>query len=372
MLKRAFVFRTLALAPFALLAGCWSHSFPQREQFIVGSGIDPATAPVAELFVDPNGTFYPSGWKAHLRLNGSWRADSLLNDSNDDPAFRRLIEAEEPRQLAQIAAFGAGKRRLFILVHGYNNTVAQASAPFDAITAKLDLRADDGVVRFYWDGLTGSGIGGAKTWFNATGNSQLAGSRGLRRVLDQFASSDIYLIGHSRGASVILSALGNPVYDPRFLTATQDVADSWGGGYARFLSPPSLRDRGNRIRVLVMAPAVDRIDFCDASEQPTDPAPYRCAKLRPLGAQVLSFRYTVNPKDPVLNKFVGLSRGFNPTGLGLRADVGVALGREYPQMRAYPLDTPVSEHGFGMYVANPAFGRMLADEAIARPGAPAR
>lgn len=233
---------------------------------------------------------------------------------------------------------------------------------------RLPKNHSDGVVRFYWDGLTGSGFGGGNIWFNAAGYSQLAGSRGLRRILNEIAGKDVYLIGHSRGTSVILSALSNPVYDPKFLTDTQAVASSWGPEFKKFLQPDPLRERGNRIHIMVLAPAVDRIDFCDSSEQPREPKPFVCRQFRPLGSQVRSFQYTINARDPVLNKFVGLSAGFNPTGLGLRRDVGQELKLEYPMLRAYEFDPPVSDHRFGFYVGSSAFTRMLADAGLAPVG----
>jgi hypothetical protein len=254
-------------------------------------------------------------------------------------------------------------------VHGYNNKVSEAEPVYRMIEQRLDLRPNDGIVRFYWDGLTGTGIGGGKIWFNATGYSQLAGSRGLRRILEQFADRDIYLIGHSRGTSVILSALGNPVYDPEFAKDTEAVADSWRGNYGDLLRPSPLTDRHNRVRVLVAAPAVDRIDFCDSRHQ----GEARCPSLRDLGPQLMSFRYTVNARDPVLNKFVGLSGGFNPTRLGLKAWLGRMLKAEkYACMQSYEFDKPERFHPFGRYVTHPTFQQMLADAGISREGAQER
>jgi hypothetical protein len=112
-----------------------------------------------------------------------------------------------------------------------------------------------------------------------------------------------------------------------------------------------------------MAPAVDRIDFCDSSEQPVNGGRYRCQRLRDL-AEVQSFRYTVNAKDPVLNKFVGLSGGFNPTGLGLKEEVGRELGSRYTFMQSYGFTAPEGFHAFTRYVSHPTFDAMLRDAAI--------
>lgn len=348
------------------VSGCWSHSFPSADSFIRPVEQHAALAETVQIFADPNGTFYPSGWTSRMGRPRSWKADSLLNESNDDPAFRKLIEDGERRQLAELTAFAAPRRRIFVLVHGYNNTMKEAEGAYRLIEERLGTRSDDGIIRFFWDGLSGTGIGGGKIWFNASGYSQLVGSRGLRRVLSTFSGKQVYLIGHSRGASVILSAISNPVYDPSFLSDTKKVAATWGAGYSDFLTPMALPNLGNRINILALAPAIDRIDFCDASQQPATERRYACRIYKDLG-QVVSFRYTVNARDPVLNKFVGLSAGFNPTGLGLRDEVGETLARRYAFMTPYRYIKPERFHAFSGYVKHPSFNAMLSDAGISKP-----
>lgn len=358
-----WISKALAAAVAVSLAGCWGHSFPTTNSFIRPVEQRAAPAETVQVFTDANGTFYPSGWESHMGRPANWRADSLLNESNDDPEFRTAIENGEREQLADLAEFARGRNRIFILVHGYNNTMSEAEEAYRLIEEKLDTRPTDGIIRFFWDGLTGSGIGAGPIWFNATGYSQLAGSRGLRRVLDTFSGKEVYLIGHSRGASVILSALGNPVYDPDFLAATRAISATWGPAYADLMRPPPLPDRGNNLHIMLMAPAVDRIDFCDASQQPTTRGRFDCRVLRDLN-QVRSFRYSVNPLDPVLNKFVGLSGGFNPTGLGLTDEVGRQLSQRYRFMQAYRFEPPVGFHPFILYAQHTTFDAMLRDAGI--------
>lgn len=363
---RSYV-RACSVGPaLLLLAACFGHSFPAASTFpFTSSSNDPLPANVAHVFVDANGTLYPSGWTAHLRPRRPWSAHSLLNESDDEPAFRALIEADEERQLDQIASFVQNRKRVFVLIHGYNNTVADTAEPYRLLEERIAPRADDAVIRFGWDGLTGQLVGAGTIWFKATGYSQLAGSRGLRRLLNRISDKDVYLIAHSRGASVVLSALANPVYDPGFLRATREVAATWRGKYSLMTSPPPLQENGNRLHILLLAPAVDRIDFCDQSEQPQVSERYICRRLKDLSDQVRSFRYTINRRDPTLNKFVGLSGGFNPTGLGVRPEVGEVLRRErYQVMRAYVFEPAVRSHDFSMYAVHPTFGRMLADEGL--------
>lgn len=347
------------------LSACWGHSYPTSNSFIRPVEQRAGPAETVQVFTDANGTFYPSGWESQMGRPRNWRADSLLNESDDDPEFRKLIEEGEREQLAAFADFAKVKQRIFILVHGYNNSMDKAEEAYRLIEPELDTRPDDGIIRFFWDGLTGTGIGGGKIWFNASGYSQVAGSRGLRRILNSFSGKQVYLIGHSRGTSVILSALGNPVYDPGFLADTRKVSGTWGPAYADLLRPSPLLNRGNEFHVIVMAPAVDRIDFCDAGQQPASRGRYECNVLRDF-AQVKSFRYTVNARDPVLNKFVGLSGGFNPTGLGLSEDVGRRLGERYDFMKAYRFERPMNFHIFTRYIEHPTFESMLRDAGISK------
>lgn len=200
-------------------------------------------------------------------------------------------------------------------------------------------------------------------WFWAAGNSQLVGVNALRPILDQFFEKDIYLISHSRGASAILSALANPVYDPRFVVRTVEVARTWGSDERLLWPTHPLSENQNRIHVLMLAPAVDWIDFCDESEQPSVAGPYECKKFRAFSPQLKSVRYTVNSKDKVLNKFVGLAAYFNPTRLGTATASGDRLEKIYPFMHRYFLE-PNKDHGFRTYIANVQFDRMLADEKI--------
>ncbi len=360
---------TILLALAVLLGGCWSHAYPQRERFLAPADLDPAAARRAELFVDMNGSFYPDGWRSYAD-RGKLKADSLLNEAVRKPGLDALIAREEARQLADVEAFARSKKRIFVLIHGYNSRIKDSEPPFDTIEAQLDLGPDDGVIRFNWDGLTGRLLGAGRVWFYATATSQLAGSRGLRRVLARIEGKQIYLISHSRGASVILSSLGNPVYHPDFIAKTRELSSSWRGDYSALLAPPPLPNRGNRIHALMLAPAIGRIDFCDQSEQATIIRKQPCGKLRDLGPQLASLRYTVNRGDPVLDKFIGLSGKLNPTDFGLKAEVGDAVQREgkYCGMLGYGFQEPEPFHAFRRYARHEAFAAMLFDEGILKPG----
>lgn len=359
----------------ALLSGCAAHSFPLTNQFVFA----PEQKDAAEVFADANGTLYPSGWRRyfHPRVSkkhpgeGRWMAGSLLAQSSQNLKFRSLIERDGSRQLGEIKAFAARHRRIFILIHGYNASVEETNIPFAKIESELDLRAGDGVIRFYWDGLIGKGVGAIKTWLSAANASQLVGSRGLRDVLDQIEGREVFVIAHSRGASVVMSALGNPVYSPKFWGRASLRARFWGKPYRSLLSPKPLEDHGNSIHILMLAPAIDRIDFCEASEQPVTFKGFVCAKLRPLGSQVKSFAYTVNPSDPVLGKLFLSSHALVPTGLGYNPQIGRDLKAEqYALFQQYLFDNPEGFHAFKDYAAHPVFLQMLTDAGIGNASQP--
>ena len=168
-----------------------------------------------------------------------------------------------------------------------------------------------------------------------------------------------------------MSALGNPVYDSGFLAKAKRVARSWGKPYGAMFSPKPLDDHANSFHVLLLAPAIDRIDFCDVTQQPVKSKGFVCAKFRPLGNQVKSFDYTVNPSDPVLGKFVFSSQAFIPTGLGYRANIGRELKAEsYPMFREYIFEKPEGFHAFKDYAAHPVFLQMLSNVGIGKPSGP--
>lgn len=361
----------LLLVTSLALAGCLGHSTPPSGW--TNSVVEPGRI---QTFVDPNGTFFPDDWRndAVIGEGNFKRADSLLNAVAGDitPARRQALHEYEARWLATVSRTVAGKSRVFILIHGFNDPAESARESYALIREQLDLRADDAVIEFYWDGLKTWGgpvrrtAGSARIWFWATAYSQVGGSRGLRRILSVIHDADVYLISHSRGASVSLSALSNPAYDPDFSRPTERFLCPDGEARPRgaedcspgFLSPPALADQRNRYHLLMMAPAIGNPDFwASGAEGPP---------VREISPWPFEIRYTVNPNDPVLRKYLeALSPHFNATDFGYNADVGRRLSEQYP-MIAYPIaDLPT--HSFPAYVRCRVTLRMFAEAGIASP-----
>lgn len=356
-----------AIAALLMTGACSSANLPVSMGF---PGIVDRP-PSARVFVDANGTFYPEGWQDRIAGSRIEKSGSLLNAAT--PAERLWLAAEEERQLASLDDMIAGKRRVFVVVHGFNIGEAEAALGFDLLERRIGFRADDALIRLHWDGMLGSGVGMGSIWFPATGYSQVVGIRALRRILMLPQNQDVYLISHSRGASVVLSALGEPPFSSGFRRATERL--DFAG--TSFLEGP-LEDRGNRIHALLLAPAIGYPDFwdrtCEAregddfcSDPPTTPATNgrRCSDYRVFTPQLQSIRYTSNAGDKTLRKYVlKLRRYFNATDLGYDVTVGQRLAPcfDFP-VKGYEI-RKTHAHAFTLYAQDPELADMLRDAGV--------
>jgi hypothetical protein len=338
-----------------LLSGCaYRNNFPVTQAFPIA----PDDSATLRIYVDGNGTFFPNKWRERCGATCTKirRGFSLLQTGFGAPDYAAHIAAEEKRQLAIVADYMATRRRIFILVHGFNTDEDDARASYNRIRDRIAPQDRDGIIEFYWDGLAklpsknAFSLAPLAFWRKATNNSQTAGVRGLRRVLAQATGREIFLISHSRGASVVLSALSNPPFRT-------------GVDHSRnFESPAPLPSgSGNRIRLLLLAPAIGCLDFSrvDRGRRPTRKKETAgCVDVRPLRPEVTFFGYTLNPNDRVLSKFVLPSDWYSATDFGFKPKLGAELGARWNVMRAFPIAKPHG-HDFDCYVADPEFGDML-------------
>jgi hypothetical protein len=359
------------VSALVLLSGCaYRNNYPVTQTFPQVAD-DPA---VLRLYVDANGTFYPNDWrdKCGAACKKMKRGFSLLTTSLSATDYRAHIIADEKRQMALVADYVARHRRLFILIHGFNADEADARESYNRIRDRMGREPGDGIIEFYWDGLVklpskkAFSLAPLAFWKAATGNSQTAGSRGLRRILAIAKDRDIFLISHSRGASVALSALSNPPYSDRFLTKAErldfDLTDGVDGS-PNFLRPPPLPgDTGNRIHLLMLAPAIGCIDFsrADVARRPARIMEAEgCVDVRPLRPEVRFLGYTLNQKDRVLSKFVLPSNWYSATDFGFKPNLGEILGKRWPVMRPFPILAKPHGHDFDCYIADVEFAAML-------------
>lgn len=280
--------------------------------------------------------------------NSKRYAYSLVTNAQERNLSTELLESED-EILQEIETKTKNSNRIFILVHGYNNGEASATSSYLEIRNKIKLNEGDYLIDFHWDGMfSPTGLGSIKIWFNATGYSQLAGEYGLRKILNLFTAKEIFLISHSRGASVVLSALSTPPYDPKFARDTKEELGVIVGG-----SSP-LIEQNNTINCVFLAPAVGQVDFRTADYYNSDESSYR-----KFTNQLVQIYITVNRQDPKLKKYVGFAAdNFNPTDLGYDSAVFEELNKEYGIFRMKDF-SGMKSHKFKSYIRNPLFLEVL-------------
>jgi hypothetical protein len=357
------------------LSGCaYRNNYPISETFPIAAASDRIG-----VYVDANGTFFPDRWRDVCpdRCQPYGKSPSLLLKANSDhqnaTAFRVRLAAEEKRQLTEVARFVASHPRLFILIHGFNSDEPDIKGSYDRIVDRIKLSPGDGIIEFYWDGFVTSppnaklSLAPARFWPAATAHSQAAGSRGLRRILALAKNRNIVLISHSRGASVILSALSNPPYGNDFLTRTErhdfDPDDGIDGS-PNFLRPAPLpANSGNELHLLMLAPAIGCIDFRRPDFRHRRASEMRkegCSLVRPLPPEVKTFDYTLNKEDSVLGKYILPSEWYSATDFGFDPALGDELRKNenWRFLKSHPIKNSHG-HDFDCYVADPEFGDML-------------
>jgi hypothetical protein len=349
-----------AVVGITALSACSSVNTPSANSFPVIAQ-EPSRATV---FLDANGSFYPTGWLERIGEKRIQRKKSLLNALA--PAERQWLSADEDRQLETIRALAAGKERVFVLTHGFNINEKDAASAFERLESRIKPSERDAIIRVHWDGMLGSGAGAGAVWFPATGYSQMVGARGFRSILNQMTGQDVILISHSRGASVILSALGDPPFDPDFRAKTERL--DFGPGIMRF---PELAERQNRFHVIMLGAAIGFPDFwtvdCEKSLRCGPPVlakeagVSRCPEYRAFTPQLRSIHLTLNPGDTTLRKLIpSLSPSFNATNLGWDPRVSEQLKQCYGAQRitSYTISAP-HKHPFIRYAADPEVAQML-------------
>ena len=330
---------------FTIISCSVKHNLPQSQ-----TPNKKISNTVYKIFVDQNGSFFPENWEGIYGEHARKGAYSL-NTLAIRKGIKNSLIKSELEILDSIKNTAAKYKRIIILVHGYNNNESQANMSFKKIQKIISKNSDaDLFLEFYWDGLVAHNASSVKIWFNATGYSQLAGEFGLRRVLNTMKNKEVVIISHSRGASVVLSALSNPPYDTAFIKDTKNFHGiQIGGG-------ESLIENNNTINCIFLAPAVGDVDFKTPEKK----------DYRKFSPQLKSLQITINTTDPTLKKYISkgiLSDNFNPTDLGYREFLYQKLSKVYPIMVATDY-SGMASHSFSDYVDSPKFIAMLSNAQI--------
>ncbi|AIM36754.1 hypothetical protein KO02_08635 [Sphingobacterium sp. ML3W] len=304
---------------------------------------------ISNSFVDQNGNFYPDNWRktyGNPPRNGKRDAYSLMKIAADRGITDDLT-GFETQKLKDFKQHVKAKKRVFIFVHGFNANNEEVNESYGYIQKLIKINTkDDEIVRFYWDGLwTSNPFAGAKIWFTATSFSQMAGEFGLRRVLNTMSNKDIYIISHSRGASVVLSALAEPHFNEKFVKEIKEIHK------VDVDNAKELMENKNRITCIMLAPAVGLKDF--KSKEVGDES--FCS----FSPQVKKIHITINNTDKMLKKFFGfLADKLNPTDLGYKDNVYNELIKEYTCFDKTDF-SGMESHAFNSYIRNAKFKTML-------------
>jgi len=299
-------------------------------------------------FVDQNGNFYPKNWQetfGNPPQNAKKNEYSLMKIATEKNIVSNF-KKEENQIINQIKNEVASKKRVIVFVHGFNSTAKKSTQNYELARKYMNINPKtDEIIQFYWDGLTSQSIlGGAKIWFDATNYSQMAGEFGLRRILNVISNKEVYIISHSRGASVVVSALNSTIIaeNTKQKTAEEHNVD--------FESATHLLENNNKITCIMLAPAIGVNDFYK---------PNSAEDFCDLSKQVQTIHITINNTDPLLKKFVGfLSKTLKPTDLGFKEDAYNTLCEHYILFEKTDF-TGQKIHDFDSYIKNPKFKEVL-------------
>jgi len=335
-----------------ILSGCYSYNRP-----ILASTTSLNKLSVTKIFADSNGDYYPSNWREELNTD---KVDSKLYLSYRDVGKLNELDDFKDEFLKDFKDKIRSKKNIYILIHGYNNNELVANKAYNEILSNININVDkDEIVELYWDGLTGSGVGSAKIWFNATGYSQMVGVFALRPLLNEINNKNIFLISHSRGASVVLSSMSDPAWDDDFYRDTAQMLGS------RFIETKPLEQNNNIISSIMLAPAIGNIDFYKQKRE--DGYPTNLANYRNLNTQLNNIYLTTNRSDNILKKgFKFLAMKFNPTNLGFDADGIEYLEKFYDKISFKKINFSKEKHGhnFLSYIKNKEFKTMIENAGI--------
>lgn len=345
----------------AVLAGCAIHNTPDTMVSKDTKNPNTISDNHIQAYVDQSGSFYPQNWEARYGTPCKylcWRKHYSLKAiaKSKNVQSEKYLASEENRILSGVEGELKDVERIFILIHGYNNSAKVSAENYERIKELIDFNESDAVIEFFWDGLISRSwiFGDAKIWFRATGYSQLAGAEGLRDILNSISNKKIFIITHSRGASVAISALSNPPYGQKF---ADDTLETHG---ISVYDSMQLEHNENRISLILLAPAIGEIDFKSNRYYQGDES------FRELGSQLINISYTVNPNDSTLKKFLdypNVTGKFNPTNFGYDFDAGAEIRAFYENVTPYDFSDTHS-HSFSKYIENEKFLDMLEDQGI--------
>jgi hypothetical protein len=342
----------------------------------------------AAVFFDRDGNIYPQASfpmdsvrlarETYNRLveyfrpttrEGRWAWNALraaypvsLRDTSFNALWVATQDAMADDIALQVRRIAQGRAPLVILIHGFNNTAAEAREVYgDADSLIRGAQPDAPRLEVYWDGLSGQGTkrGDVAAWGGAQHNSYFVGL-GLRRILNRLDTAlPVRVLTHSSGAIVITNALWNveAKLDTRSRNPTflQEIAQYRRNrdDSTRFPTPIS-----SDLRIAMIAPAMPGLTFADFATR----TPASHSTVSPSRVIV-----GLNDRDEVIRKYVGLETIFGSTSLGARTSefsrwVIPAMNRPGEQPRAFCVDfaDDSRKHAWTVYLRRAAMRDLLA------------
>jgi hypothetical protein len=334
---------TLGLLPAAV--GCAAHGvFPSEEGINPGlptrriSDGDPrkVTPGVLKIYLDPKG--YPFPNPATHPLNGA----VLASVDGDLQKYFKITKEEYDREQVfseyadRLNEMTRDGKTLIVPIHGFNASLPEIYRSYKAVQRQVEHLYPNKPVCYlevYWAGLYGDPF---VIWPIAQRNSNWAGL-GLRNLLGRLnPATPIRVLTHSRGASVICSALWNT--DLR----SNAHDDQEFRNEQQKLLPPVLPG----LRMGLLAPAIRPLDIETYHERGTEDSYYHDRII--LG---------INPDDHALNCggfwwLMGTSLGCCPDQFETIVAPLLNRGRAH----AFRVDFSGSvEHSFEDYVLRDVF-----------------
>src|SRR5690606_41908667 len=104
--------------------------------------------------------------------NGRKNAYSLSKLA-EEKSLSKDLEKFEKEYLRLLRNHLQSKKRVFILIHGFNAKAKEVTRNYERIQKKINLTNSDEVIQFYWDGLyTKNTFSSFKNLFTASDYSQ--------------------------------------------------------------------------------------------------------------------------------------------------------------------------------------------------------
>jgi hypothetical protein len=356
------------------------------------------------VFCDSNGDFFTNTFMPKRKLNEyffgyGWtiRYQSEINHVEELAQYNaQKVRSTIIKELNGFLAPEKGFEHVFILVHGFNSLYKDSLKAYGEARStiqELKLNPDKvAYIYFHWNGLGTQGEGRQLTfWNNSCGYSQMAGICALRPILNTIPPDiKVHIISHSRGASVVFSALSNPPFVKSFITSTLMKDDP--------IDIPRLANSGNYFKQVerpvtyfAVVPAIGQCDLLKPNYTASgkiikrDETPKKYSRFNSYRSEPhcpFDQIYDTNGTLGQFRKFPSLVRcviGFNindsatskkvkrfadnfgDTSIGCNyQDAATQVGEAYDSIRAKNLmEKESSEHNFIAYIKAPTFIRTL-------------